>query len=274
MAKKKWLLITGLALMLAASSLAGCTSEEPPSVTDDETVTAYSSLVDNLRATGATVESAGEITQPFFSVNGRVIAVNDDDVQVFEYADATTAEAEAALVSPDGSSVGISMVNWVATPHFYRTEKLIVLYTGNSETVTAALKSVLGQLFAGGVYISIDDKDIEDITWLLEFYGEPEKLQTVLAKTEITVLFNGTEGIVSGSAGANSYSAAYQLSENKLSIQAIARTEMYRLDPEGVMEQEDYYLKILQAAGSYKIDGGKLRIAASAEVLIFKDSEE
>jgi len=272
--KKKWLLIIGLALVLVVVGLASCASEEPPSATDDEVVKDYSSLVDDLRATGATVESAGELTQPFFSVNGQVITVNGSDVQVFEYADAAAAEAEAALVSPDGSSIGTSMVGWVASPHFYRVEKLIVLYIGGSEAVTAALESVLGQQFAGGAYTSIDGKDIEDITWLLESYGESESLQTVLAGTEITALFDSAEGTVNGSAGANIYSAAYQISKNKLTIQAIARTEMYRLDPEGVMEQEDSYLKILQAAESYEIEDGKLQITTADQLLIFKASEE
>lgn len=267
MIKKKWLLITGLTLVLAAVGLAGCTSEEPP-VSDGEPVADYVSLVDNLRGSGATVESAGEITQPFFSVSGKIIAVNGGDVQVFEYEDAAAAEAEAALVSPDGFSVGTSMVGWIAPPHFYRAGKLIVLYIGDSEAVTGVLEGVLGQQFAGG------SGGLEDITWLLESYGEAGSRQTVLEETEITVFFDSAEGMVSGSAGANTYSAAYQISENTLSIQAIARTEMYRLDPEGVMEQEDYYLETLQAAEGYEISAGKLQITAANELLIFRDSEE
>ncbi len=267
MGKKKWLLIIGLVLVLVIMGLAGCVSVEP-SVSDDGPVTDYISLIDNLRQAGATVEPAGELTQPFFSVNGRVIVVNSGDVQVFEYADAATAEAEAALVSPDGSSIGTSMVSWVASPHFYRVEKLIVLYVGGSEIVTDVLESVLGKQFAGR------STGLEDITWILESYGAAESLQTVLAGTEITAIFDSAEGIVSGFAGANSYSAAYQISEDKLSIQAITHTEMYRLDPEGVMEQEQQYLKALQVAESYEIMDGKLRITCGAEVLIFVAKQE
>ncbi len=146
--KKKWLLAVGLVLVLAIVGLAGCVSEEPP-VSHGGPVTDYVSLIDNLRQAGATVEPAGELTQPFFSVNGRVIVVNGGDVQVFEYADAAAAEAEAALVSPDGSPIGTFMPFWVAPPHFYRAEKLIVLYVGDSEAVTDVLESVLGQQFAG-----------------------------------------------------------------------------------------------------------------------------
>jgi heat shock protein HslJ len=160
------------------------------------------------------------------------------------------------------------MVSWVASPHFYRVEKLIVLYVGGSEPVTDVLESVLGKQFAGR------STGLEDITWILESYGAAESLQAVLAGTEITAIFDSAEGIVSGSAGANSYSAAYQINEDKLSIQAITHTEMYRLDPEGVMEQEDYYLKTLQDAESYEISVGKLQITSADQVLIFRGSEE
>ncbi len=267
MGKKNWLLAISLVLVLVIVGVAGCTSEEPP-VSHGGPITDYVSLIDNLRQAGATVEPAGELTQPFFSVNGRVIVVNGGDVQVFEYADAAAAEAEAALVSPDGSSVGTSMIGWVAPPHFYRAEKLIVLYVGDSETVTDVLESVLGQQFAGR------SGGPENITWILESYGEQGDLQAVLEGTEITALFDSAEGIVSGSAGANNYSGAYQISKNKLSIQEITHTEMYRLDPEGVMEQEDYYLKTLQAAESYEISVGKLQITSANQVLIFRGSEE
>ena len=103
MGRKKWLLIIGLVLVPAIVVLAGCTGTQPPPATHGGAVRDYIDLVDNLRASGATVEPAEEVTQPFFSVNGRVIVVNGGDVQVLEYADAVTAETEAALVSPDGS---------------------------------------------------------------------------------------------------------------------------------------------------------------------------
>lgn len=96
----------------------------------------------------------------------------------------------------------------------------------------------------------------------------------MLEGTEITALFDSAEGQVSGSAGANSYSGAYQISKNKLSLQTITRTEMYRLDPEGIMEQEEYYLKTLQAAESYENSVGKLQITSGNQVLIFRGSEE
>ncbi|MEE9399176.1 MAG: hypothetical protein V3V23_02810 [Dehalococcoidales bacterium] len=126
----------------------GCAGPQP-SPANGGAVTDYTSLVDGLRAAGATVEPAGEISQPFFSVKGNAINVNGENVQVFEYADADQAEAEAALVSPDGSSIGTTMASWVAAPHFYKTGKLIVLYVGNDASVSSVLEAVLGSQFAG-----------------------------------------------------------------------------------------------------------------------------
>ena len=109
----------------------------------------YISLVDKLSAADANVQPAGEISQPFFSVKGLVIAIDGSDVQVFEYADEDAVDAEAALVSPDGGSIGTTMVSWMASPHFYKVERLIVLYVGENEATIDILESVLGPQFAG-----------------------------------------------------------------------------------------------------------------------------
>ena len=74
------------------------------------------------------VTVAGEVTQPFFSVPGRIVKVDGEDVQVFVYPDVAAAGTEAALIAPDASSVGTSMVTWMATPHFFQRDHLIVLY--------------------------------------------------------------------------------------------------------------------------------------------------
>jgi hypothetical protein len=142
----KYLVSTIIILMLVAYG-AGCSAAQ---------VTDYASLVDNLDKAGATVEPAGEVTQPFFSVQGRVITVNGGDVQVFEYENAATAETEASYTT-DGIHFAIKedsitralVVDWVAPPHFYKAGKLIVLYVGDSESVIDALDGALGSQFAG-----------------------------------------------------------------------------------------------------------------------------
>lgn len=145
--KRNLFLFAGL--LLVATLAVACGSQAPATDSHGGPVTDYVSLVDALRAQGATVEPGDDVSQPFFTVEGRVIRANSQDVQVFEYADKAAAEAEAELVAPDGSSVGTSMVSWVAPPHFHKVGRLIVLYVGDDATTIDLLETVLGPQFAG-----------------------------------------------------------------------------------------------------------------------------
>ena len=106
-------------------------------------------LAGALKARGLAVESAGDVSQPFFSAGGRALTVGGENVQVFRYRTAEAARREAARISPDGSDVGTSMMTWVAAPHFFRAGQLIVLYVGDDPKVLAALRAELGAQFAG-----------------------------------------------------------------------------------------------------------------------------
>lgn len=141
-------------LSVAAGASITCGGELSPGQTQQRKsqggpVRNYASFVASLRASGITVEPEGEVDQPFFSVKGKVISLYSDHVQIFDYPNAVTADAEAALVSPDGRTVGTMKPHWLGPPHFYKKEKLIVLYLGDNEKVLKALGAVLGRQFAG-----------------------------------------------------------------------------------------------------------------------------
>lgn len=142
------ILVVILGIMLIA--VYGCVKPQQPTPTPDGVVTDYGSLVDSLRASGATVEPAGSINQPFFTVKGKVIKINGKDVQVFEYVDENKAITDADKVSPDGSFIGTTILTWVSTPHFYRASKLIILYIGQDQPLMDMLQRILGPQFAGG----------------------------------------------------------------------------------------------------------------------------
>ena len=111
---------------------------------------------------------------------------------------------------------------------------------------------------------------IEDTDWVLQSYGDLGNLEDVLTDTEITAEFVSSEGTVEGSAGCNSYSGSYEVKDSQLSIPGpIAATEMYCMEPEGVMEQERQYLEILQAAESYSVEDGELQINCGGQVLVY-----
>jgi hypothetical protein len=112
-------------------------------------VTDQASLISKLRAAGASVELVGEVNQPFLSVTGTMIKLHGDDVQVFQYANAAAADAEAAPISRDGMAVGTRKIFWVGPPHFFKQGRLLVLYVGNDDKVLKALEAALGRQFAG-----------------------------------------------------------------------------------------------------------------------------
>ena len=119
---------------------------QTPIVSHGGEVRDYVSLVDALRAAGATVEPGDSLSQPFFTVEGQIISVNGADVQVFEPAAAAAAET----VSETGDSIGTSMVSWIDTPHIYHKGELIVIYVGSDQTMLNLLQSVLSEQIAGG----------------------------------------------------------------------------------------------------------------------------
>ncbi len=108
-------------------------------------------LTEKLRAQGATVSVTREkVSQPFFSVAGRVTNINGESVQVFEYTTNSAAEAAARQVSADGTTIGTSKPTWMAPPHFFKSGTLIVLYVGANQAIVDLLRTTLGNQFAGG----------------------------------------------------------------------------------------------------------------------------
>ena len=138
-----------LVLSLGACRFLGTRPSDPPEASASGPLT-LDGLMSSLKETGATVESVGEVSQPFFSVTGSTFQVNGVEVQAFEFEDANVSREEAESVSPNGSSVGTTMVTWLATPHFYKTGNLIVLYVGDDPAVMKLLEAQLGPQFAGG----------------------------------------------------------------------------------------------------------------------------
>lgn len=129
--------------------IASDNSTEPTPVVQGDPTEAQARLIKDLSAAGADVELGDSVEQAFFIVKGRILRVNGADVQVFEYESAEAMEADAAQVSPDGGSIGTSMVMWVETPHFFKSGDMLVLYVGEDTAVLDLLMGALGEQFAG-----------------------------------------------------------------------------------------------------------------------------
>lgn len=96
---------------------------------------------------------------------------------------------------------------------------------------------------------------LEGTSWaLMSLDGIPP-----VAGTEITATF-GTDRRVSGSAGCNRYTGAWEASGPTIEIGPLASTRMSCPMP-GVMEQEQRYMVTLEAAVLAAIEGDQLLLA-------------
>ncbi|MBC9003613.1 hypothetical protein [Micromonospora aurantiaca (nom. illeg.)] len=112
------------------------------------------SLVDNLRQRTVTVEIGGVAEQPFLSVNGTQLRLSGAGlaspatIESYEYDTAAAATQDAEKIDPNGDPK-TSKIAWIAPPHFYRAQRLIVLYVGADAATMQLLAGLLGPPFAG-----------------------------------------------------------------------------------------------------------------------------
>jgi heat shock protein HslJ len=107
---------------------------------------------------------------------------------------------------------------------------------------------------------------LEATEWnLLKMSGNP-----LISGTAITLKFE-KDG-VNGRSGCNYFFGTLQLSGDKLTISQVGMTEMYCMDPEGIMGQEGAYLGALQNVASFRTAGEQLELldASGAALMVFE----
>jgi hypothetical protein len=138
---------TAVVLLFGAALVEGAWAASPRSP-----VHSKAGLLAALRSAGLSATSVGKVQQPFFSVPGQGFKINNqplDTIQVFEYPSVTAAARDAAKIHPDGTVAGMA-INWIAQPHFYRAERVIIIYPGTNAKLLAALQAAVGKPFAVG----------------------------------------------------------------------------------------------------------------------------
>lgn len=104
---------------------------------------------------------------------------------------------------------------------------------------------------------------IEDITWVLESYGDRGSLKPIVEDREMTAEFKSADNTVVGSGGCNSYFADYGINGNNLNISSpIWDNTMACFPP--IMDQEQEYSDLLETAETFLIHNDKLIISCSA----------
>jgi heat shock protein HslJ len=105
---------------------------------------------------------------------------------------------------------------------------------------------------------------LDGTAWELAAYGETRPIPG----TTLTAAFE--DGGVRGSAGCNSYFGSYQVSGDQITVGDLAITEMACLEPEGAMQQETVYVKLLADAHTFRLVDGQLQVSTSGgEALTF-----
>jgi heat shock protein HslJ len=165
----------------------------------------------------------------------------------------------------DGSSLEIDLI--VSTLMFCAPEALMdqeAAFTSLLDRV-ATYAIVEGQLqlsdAEGNVLLSFSPQEplaLVDSVWLLDSMTiSGDAVASVLDGSEITVIFDG-EGGLSGSAGCNGYSASYTAEKGLMTISPAVSTRMACGDPQGIMDQEAFYLSALENVVFYSLRGDVL----------------
>ncbi len=103
---------------------------------------------------------------------------------------------------------------------------------------------------------------IEDITWILEAYGDEGSLKALFEDTEITAEFKSADSTIIGSAGCNSYFVGYEIDNSTLTVSPpIGATAM--ACPIPIMDQEQDYFELLETAETFQLDNDRLIISCS-----------
>jgi heat shock protein HslJ len=99
---------------------------------------------------------------------------------------------------------------------------------------------------------------LEKSKWRLSFLGAPDAETPVVENSTITLEFSA-DGKAGGAAGCNTYGGSYEVQGDQLLLGEMVSTLMACVD-QAVMDQELAYLRALQSAGRFVVDGDTLRI--------------
>lgn len=108
------------------------------------------------------------------------------------------------------------------------------------------------------VYDTLRQVSLPGSSWTLTEYADGNgNVIPVLPGTTVTAEF-GDDGLLTGWGGCNGYSATYDVAAKLVNIDAIVMTEIFCMEPEGIMDQESQYLSSLEQSAAYVIVGSAM----------------
>jgi heat shock protein HslJ len=102
--------------------------------------------------------------------------------------------------------------------------------------------------------------DLAGTSWSVTGYNNGKQaVVSIMLGSEISVVFN-RDGTLGGSTGCNNYHISYESSYPRIKMGLAAATFKYCAAPDGVMAQETQFLKALESATTYSVDGDQLQL--------------
>lgn len=153
---RSWVMLIRRCVVAAiiAATISACTDEQPETdglVRDRsgeiEAGTPTFGIYNTLKVMKAQVEVGDEVKRDFFDSEGRAFIVNGESVEVHEFDSKDDVDEAVAKIASDGSIAGAPA--WKSPVHFFRTDRVIVLYLGNNPQTLQALETSTGEQFAG-----------------------------------------------------------------------------------------------------------------------------
>jgi len=127
-----------------------------------------------------------------------------------------------------------------------------------------SLALLIGMTACGG---ALAGSEFEGTSWVLVSYGSIP----VLPNTQPSLNFE--DGTAGGNSSCNHFGGEYQVRGNTIILGNLAWTLMACVD-DGVMEQEQAYMRLLGGELTYEIGGGQLILTTeSGELLVFDPVE-
>ena len=146
-----------------------------------------------------------------------------------------------------------------------------------ADTVERQYVAALGQVKAWRsendelTLLDTDENDVlgyrvgtPDGSWQVTGIRQADAIVSPIAETEITASF-AEDGTLSGSAGCNTYTAAYTTNKGEIEITDPTSTKKACTEPEGIMQQEAAYLAALPTAVSFRVSAGSLELLTAEE---------
>ncbi len=120
-----------------------------PIISEKEIGTATQSLISNFKNSGLESAFAGRITKPPLSIEGNIITLDKDNIQVFEYPDTFIASNEAGMFLEYYKKIS-SRSSLKSLIHLYQKDAMVIFYMGENKNILDSLGRIAGVAIIGG----------------------------------------------------------------------------------------------------------------------------